>query len=223
MNKQMGGCYKPSECLHMQNSFNTYSVNIKHLTCARLYAKHTSVSSSLKWVKKTLNCFTRPLWESNKNCGIKKEKKRKKNLGKCYSTLGRQYVIKLGSALKHFVVKLTEWETQEVDESLLQFSSVTSCATLCHPMDCMQHTRPPCPSLTLRVYSNSCPFSHWCHPAISSSVIHFSSCLQYFPASGSKIRGSSYNSREMLKPWIKSLSVVDSLCDVPQWFLSPGN
>ena len=44
--------------------------------------------------------------------------------------------------------------------------------------------RPPCPSPTPRVYSNSCPLSWWCHPAISSSVIPFSSCPQSFPASG---------------------------------------
>ena len=49
-----------------------------------------------------------------------------------------------------------------------------------------QHARPTCPSPTHRVYSNSCPSSPWCHPAISSSVpsvIPFSSCLQSFPAS----------------------------------------
>ena len=48
-----------------------------------------------------------------------------------------------------------------------------------------QHARPPCPSPTPGVYSNSCPSSWWCHPTISSSVIPFSSCLQSFPASGS--------------------------------------
>ena len=48
-----------------------------------------------------------------------------------------------------------------------------------------QHTRPPCPSSTPRVYSNSCPLSLWCHPAISSSVIPFSSCPRSLPASGS--------------------------------------
>ena len=48
-----------------------------------------------------------------------------------------------------------------------------------------QHARPPCPSPTPRVYSNSCPSSQWCHPTISSSVIPFSSRLQSFPASGS--------------------------------------
>ena len=47
------------------------------------------------------------------------------------------------------------------------------------------HPRPPCPSLTPRVYSNSCPLSRSSHPTISSSVIPFSSCLQSFPASGS--------------------------------------
>ena len=49
----------------------------------------------------------------------------------------------------------------------------------------LQYARPPCPSPTSGVYSNSCPLSRWCHPAISSSVIPFSSCLQSFPASGS--------------------------------------
>ena len=48
----------------------------------------------------------------------------------------------------------------------------------------LQHTRPPRPSPTSRVYSNSCPLSQWCHPTISSSVVPFS-CLQSFPASGS--------------------------------------
>ena len=43
----------------------------------------------------------------------------------------------------------------------------------------------PCPSLSPRVCSNSCPLNRWCHPTISSSVIPFSSCLQSFPASGS--------------------------------------
>ena len=49
----------------------------------------------------------------------------------------------------------------------------------------LQHTRPPCPSPTHWVYSNPCPLSQWCHPAISSSVIPFSTCLQSLPASGS--------------------------------------
>ena len=49
----------------------------------------------------------------------------------------------------------------------------------------LQHARPPCPSQTPGVYSNSCPSSWWWHPAILSSVIPFSSCPQSLPASGS--------------------------------------
>ena len=49
----------------------------------------------------------------------------------------------------------------------------------------LQHTKLPCPSPSPRACSNSCPLSLWCHPAISSSVIPFSSCLQSFPVSGS--------------------------------------
>ena len=47
------------------------------------------------------------------------------------------------------------------------------------------HARPPCPSPTARIYWNPCPSSQWCHPAILSSVVPFSSCPQSLPASGS--------------------------------------
>ena len=49
----------------------------------------------------------------------------------------------------------------------------------------LQHTRPPRPSPTLRVYPNSCPLSRWCHPTISSFVVPFSFCSQSLPASQS--------------------------------------
>ena len=49
----------------------------------------------------------------------------------------------------------------------------------------LQHARPPCPSPSPRACSNSCPSGRWCQPTILSSVVHFSSCLQSFPASGS--------------------------------------
>ena len=63
-----------------------------------------------------------------------------------------------------------------------QFSSVTqSCPTL-RPHE-SQHTRPPCPSPTPGVHPNSRASSQWCHPAISSSVVPFSSCPQSLPAS----------------------------------------
>ena len=69
---------------------------------------------------------------------------------------------------------------------LHQFSSVAqSCLTL-QPLG-LQHARVPCPSITPWACSNSYPSNWWCHPTISSSVVHFSfsSCLQSFPASGS--------------------------------------
>ena len=49
----------------------------------------------------------------------------------------------------------------------------------------LQHSRSSCPSSTPRVYSNSCPSSRWCHPAISSPFVPFSSCPQSLPASRS--------------------------------------
>ena len=68
-------------------------------------------------------------------------------------------------------------------KKMVQFSlSVVSNSLRPHGL---QHARPPCPSPTSGVYSNSCPLSRWCHPAISSSVVPFSSCPQSFPASGS--------------------------------------
>ena len=48
----------------------------------------------------------------------------------------------------------------------------------------LQHAWLSCPSLSLRVYSDSCPLNQWCHPTISSSVVPFSSCLQSFPPLG---------------------------------------
>ena len=64
-----------------------------------------------------------------------------------------------------------------------KFSSVAqSCPTL-RPHE-SQHARPPCPSPTPGLYSNSFPSSRWYHPAISSSVVPFSSCPQFLPASG---------------------------------------
>ena len=69
-----------------------------------------------------------------------------------------------------------------------QFSSVQfSCSVVSdslRPHE-LQHARPPCPSPTPGVHSNSCPLSQRCHPAISSSVIPFSSCFQSLPASES--------------------------------------
>ena len=66
---------------------------------------------------------------------------------------------------------------------LVQFScSVMSDSLWSHEL---QHIRPPCPSPTPRIYSNSCPLSWWCYPTISFSVILLSSYLQSFLGSGS--------------------------------------
>ena len=74
--------------------------------------------------------------------------------------------------------------------SSVQFSrSVMSDSLLPHES---QHARPPCPSPTPGVYSNSHPSSRWCHPAISSSVIPFS-CPQSVPASGSFPMGQLFS------------------------------
>ena len=74
------------------------------------------------------------------------------------------------------------------DQKWLQFSSVQFSRSVVsdslRPHE-SQHARPPCPSPIPRVYPNSCPSSRWCHPAISSSVVPFSSCLQSLQASGS--------------------------------------
>ena len=74
---------------------------------------------------------------------------------------------------------------QTIKEACTRFNSVQSLSHvwLLRPHE-LQHTRTPCPLPTPGVYSNSCPSSWWCHPAISSSVVPFS-CLQSFPASRS--------------------------------------
>ena len=71
----------------------------------------------------------------------------------------------------------------EVKENNLVFFSHSVMSDSLQPHG-LQHARPPCPSPTPRACSNSCPSSPWCHPTISSSVVHFSSCPQSFPALG---------------------------------------
>ena len=70
---------------------------------------------------------------------------------------------------------------------LAMFWSCCSVTKLCWTLQPhgLQHARLPCPSLSPRACSNSCPLSQWCHPTISSSVTLFSSCSQNFPASRS--------------------------------------
>ena len=82
-----------------------------------------------------------------------------------------------------------EWMLQNsFYETSIQFSSVQFSRSVVsdslRPHE-SQHARPPCPSPTPRVYSDSCPSSQWCHLAISSSAVPFSSCPQSLPASES--------------------------------------
>ena len=69
----------------------------------------------------------------------------------------------------------------------------------------LQHTRPPCPSPTSGVHSDSRPSSQWCHPAISSSVVPFSSCPQSLPAS------QSFPMSQLFLRWPKSWSFSFSI------------
>ena len=85
----------------------------------------------------------------------------------CYANLG--ILLSLGSG----------WP------DLLQLLFIRSVLYVCDPMYCTEHSRFPGPLPFPRVCSNSCPLSPRCHLTISSSVIPFSSCLQFFPASGS--------------------------------------
>ena len=98
--------------------------------------------------------------------------------------------------------------------SWVQFScSVVSNSLWPHGL---QHTRPPCPSPTHRVYSNSYPLSWWYHPTISSSVIPFSSHLQSFPASGSSPVSQLFASGGKSTGVSASASVLPA--DIQDWF-----
>ena len=80
----------------------------------------------------------------------------------------------------------------------------------------LQHARPPCPSPTPRVYSNSCPSNWWCHPTISSSVVPFSSHLQSFPASGSFLMSQFFTSGGQSIGVSASTSVLPM--NIQDWF-----
>ena len=80
----------------------------------------------------------------------------------------------------------------------------------------LQHTRLPCPSSTPEACSNSCPSSWWYHPAISSSIIPFSSCLQSFPASGSFLTSQFFESGGQSIGVSASASVLPM--NIQDWF-----
>ena len=95
----------------------------------------------------------------------------------------------------------THVRVRDIQFSSVQFShSVVSDSLQPHES---QHARPPCPSPTAGVHSNSRPSSRWCHPAISSSVVPFSSCLQL---THDKNSPQSWN-------WGTYLKILKDICD----------
>ena len=80
----------------------------------------------------------------------------------------------------------------------------------------LQHARPPCPPPAPGVNPNSYPFSQWCHPTISSSVIPFSSCLQSFPALGSFQMSQFFTSGGQIIGVSASSSVLP--VNIQDWF-----
>ena len=94
---------------------------------------------------------------------------------------------------------------------LYSYSLYFSCSVVFDslPPNALQHARPPCPSPTPRVHSNSCPLSRWCHPNISSSVIPFFSHLQPFPATG------FFQMSQLLASSSKSIGVSASALVLP--------
>ena len=94
---------------------------------------------------------------------------------------------------KHYAVQLIQLyasyisiklEGEKMSFTYIHFCCSVAMSNTLQPHG-LQHTRLPCPSLSPRACSNSCPSSLWCHPTVSSSVVSFSSCPQSFPASGS--------------------------------------
>ena len=137
-------------------------------------AKHWRIDALELWCWKRL---LRVPWTARRsNQSILKE------INPEYSLEGRRIKLKL-QYLGHMM-----WRTDSLKKTLMLGSSVQfNCSVVSEsrwPQE-LQHARPPCPSQTPGVYSNSCPSSRWWHPAISSSIIPFSSYPQSLPASGS--------------------------------------
>ena len=104
--------------------------------------------------------------------------------------------------------------TSEISRSV-QFSRLVISDSL-WPHE-LQHARPPFPSPTPRVYSNLCPLNWWCHPTISSSVIHFSFYLQSFPAMRAFPMSQLFSSGDQSIGVSASSSVLPM--NIQDWFL----
>ena len=113
-----------------------------------------------------------------------------------------QYIAEVKNVLKS---SMKTYASVKFSHSKKKKRSVTqSCLTL----RSHEHARPPYPSPTPGVHSNSCPLSRWCHPAISSTVIPFSSCLQSFPALESFPMSQFFSSGDWV--WSFSFSISPS-------------
>ena len=106
------------------------------------------------------------------------------------------------NAKKLFVISSVQFSRSVVSDSLRPYG--------------MQHSRPPCPSPTLGVYSNSCLLSQWCHPNISSSVVPFSSNIPSLLASGSLQMNQFFASRGQSIGASASASVFPK--NIQDWF-----
>ena len=123
-----------------------------------------------------------------------------------------------------FTLQFKKRKEKELTFSSVQFSSVQfSCSVVSDslPPHESQHARPHCPSPTPRVHSDSRPSSQWCYPAISSSVISFSSCPQSLPAL------ESFPMSQLFTWGGQSTGVSDLASFLPKksqgWFLGNGN
>ena len=117
------------------------------------------------------HCLLRPYflhWSYLNSGGRKGNQKEQEN---CFNKVHICVPVCFVVVLKYLSVSSVQFSRSVVSDSLRPHEP--------------QHTRPPCPSPTSGVLPNPCPLSRWCHPAISSSVVPFSSCPQSFPASGS--------------------------------------
>ena len=103
------------------------------------------------------------------------------------------------------ILKISPYKLSNIQ---LVSSVAQSCLTLCDPHG-LQQARPPCPSPTPRVYSNSCPLSRWCHPTISSSFIPFHPLL-LLPSIFPSIRAFSNESALRIR-WPKYCSFSFSI------------
>ena len=127
-----------------------------------------------------------------------------------FSSLHTQFVFNFLSWINHSILYLPL--------ALFILSVQLSYSVMCDSLwpHGLQHARLPHPSPTPGVYSYSCPFSWWCHPTTSSSVVPFSSCLQSFPTSGSFQMGQLFVSGGQSIGASGSVSVLP--VNIQDWF-----